>query len=308
MRRLVLLGAVLVALLAGWAVQRWQQRRIVASEPARTLAVEPERVTRLRIARPGETPVQIERVAGSWRITAPGDYRASEPVVTGALAALDSLALVDVVSTNPAKRSTFQVDSTGTHVQVQEGDKSVLDLYVGKPSPDFSHTYVRPEGSDEVFRAAGMLTYQFNKRLDDWRDKTILEVDAASIVRVVLDHPKEKSLVELAKSDTTWMLRAGGGASEASDSLAVAQVLRGAAKLTTATFVTPEAAVALSFAAPDFRLQVDTDSGSHTVVFVEAAEGKMHAQRLGETQVYELYKGSLANLMKKADDLRRKKT
>lgn len=307
MRRLVLLGAVLVLLVVGWGVQRWQQRRFVATEPARTLAVDPERVTRLRVMRQGEPPVQIERVAGSWRITAPGDYRASEPVVSGALTALDSLALVDVVSTNPAKRSTFQVDSTGTRVQVQEGDKSVLDLVVGKASPDFSHTYVRPEGSDEVFRAAGMLTYQFNKRLDDWRDKTILEVDAAGIVRIVLESPKEKTLLELAKSDTTWTLRTGGGAPEATDSLAVAQVLRGAAKLMTAAFVTPEAAAAVSFATPDFRLQVDTDSGSHTVVFVEAKDGKMHAQRTDDAQVYELYKSSVANLMKKPDDLRRKK-
>ena len=195
----------------------------------------------------------------------------------------------------------------GTRVQVEEGGKNVLDLVVGKSSPDFSHTYVRREGGDEVYRAAGILTYQFNKRLDDWRDKTILELDQAGIVRVLLDYPKEKMQVALAKQDTLWTVAAAGGAPEATDSLAVAQVLRGAAKLSTVSFVGAEEAAKVDFGKPDFRLQVDTDSGSHAIVFVEGEGGKMYAQKSGDAQMYQMYKTSLAHLMKKADDLRRKK-
>jgi len=307
MRRLVTLGAVLVALLAVWGIQRLQHGRVVASAPAQTLALAADRVTKLRVAKHGETPVEIERVAGAWRITKPGDYRASDTVVSGALQAIDSLALVDVVSNNPANRSKFQVDSMGTRVQVEEGGKNVLDLIVGKSSPDFSHTYVRREGADDVYRADGILTYQFNKRLDDWRDKAILELDQADIVRLLLDYPKEKTQVALAKRDTVWTVAAAGSAPEAADSLAMAQVLRGASKLSTVSFVGPEEAAKVDFTKPDFRLQVDTDSGSHTIVFVEAEGGKMYAQKSGEPQIYQMYKTSLAHLMKKADDLRHKK-
>jgi hypothetical protein len=155
MRRLVLLGAVLVLLVVGWAVQRGQQRRLVASEPARTLAVESERVTRLRVTRPGELPVQIERVAGSWRITAPGDYRASEP----AFRARRSTCVIDVASTNPAKRSTFRwIDR---HAQC-EGDRACWTSSSARRAR-ISHTYA-PRGREIPRRR--MLTYQFNKRLD----------------------------------------------------------------------------------------------------------------------------------------------
>ncbi len=308
MRRLIVLGAVLAAFVVAWGVQRWQQGRLVASAPARTLDIQPDRVTGLRITKPGSPAVAIERVAGAWRIQSPGDYRANEQVVTGVLETLDSLALVDVVSTNPAKRGTFQVDSTGTRVQVLEGEKTVLDVVVGKSSPDFSHTYLRPEGGDEVYRADGMLSYNFNKRVDDWRDKTILDLDPAGIVRLTLEYPKEKSQVVLAKRDTTWTVAAAGGAAEVADSLAVAQVLRSSAKLSTVNFATPEETATVDFAQPDFRLQVDTDGGSHTVTFVEGESGKMYAQRSGDATLFQLYKNSLTNLMKKAEDLRPKKT
>lgn len=309
MRRLIVLGAVLAAFIVAWGVQRWQQGRLVASAPARTLSVHPDRVTGLRITKPGSPVVAIERVAGAWRIQSPAEYRANEQVVTGVIETLDSLALVDVVSTNPAKRGTFQVDSTGTRVQVLEGDKTVLDVIVGKSSPDFSHTYLRPEGGDEVYRADGMLTYNFNKRVDDWRDKTILDIDPAGIVRLTLDYPKEKTQVVLAKRDaTTWTVAAAGATPEVGDSLAVAAVLRSSAKLSTVNFATPEETATVSFAAPDFRLQIDTDAGSHTITFVEGESGKMYAQRSGEPTLFQLYKNSLANLMKKAEDLRPKKT
>jgi hypothetical protein len=222
------------------------------------------------------------------------------------LQALASLELEDVVSTNPDKRGTYQVDSTGTRVQVLQGDKVVLSLMVGKSTPDFAHTYVRPEDRAEVYRAVGVLTYNFNKRVDDWRDKTVLEVDQESVSRVVLEYPKEGTDVVLARADSLWTVVSKGAEPQPADSTAAAQLVRSAARIVTANFATPEEAAGLDFAQPDFRLRVETDGGTQTVEFVEHEGNKFYARRPGETTVFQLFKPGLAGVMKKADDLKPK--
>jgi uncharacterized protein DUF4340 len=306
MKRLGILAAVFLVLALALVVQRIQRRQIVVSAPAETLKVDADRVTRLRIERHGEKPVVLERVAGSWKITSPVEYRANEQAVTAVLDALKSLQLEDVISTNPKNQGTYQVDSMGTRVQAQEGDKTVLEIVVGKNTPDFGHTYVRPASSQEVYRAVGVLTYNFNKRPDDWRDKAILSVNPGNVDKVVLEYPKEKKQVVVARVDSTWTVAADGKPPEKADSTSASQLVNSVAKLTTANFATPEEAAAADFTQPTFRLSVEADGGPQTVDFVEVDENKVYARKAGDTTTYQLYKPSLNLLMKKPEDLKPK--
>ncbi|UCE01840.1 MAG: DUF4340 domain-containing protein [Candidatus Latescibacterota bacterium] len=309
MQRVVILAVVLGVLVGIWLLQRQRQGQVVVSEPVETVSVDPARVTRLRIDKADAEAVELARVAGSWRITSPIDYRADEAVVSAVLRALEGLELEDVVSTNPDKRSTFQVDdSTGTHVEVFAGDESVVALVVGKSSPDFAHTYVRRVDADEVYRAVGVLTYNFNKRVDDWRDKTILSLDQESIAKVTLHYPKEKAQVVLAHADTLWTLQVEGGQPEVADSLSVVNLLRTASRLTTAAFVSDSDSLALDFDTPDFGVQIETDAEKHSVQFVEGEDNKYYARKEGEETIFQLYKSNLTNLMKKPEDLRPKES
>lgn len=309
MRTVVVLAVVLGALLGVWLLQRQKQSAVIVSEPVETLSVDPDRVTKLRIEKADTEPVELSRIAGSWKITSPIEYRAADAVVTGALRVLESLELEDVVSTNPDKRPTYQVDdSTGTRVQVLAGEETLMSIVVGKSSPDFSHTYVRPADRDEVYRAVGVLTYNFSKKLDDWRDKTILKLDQASISNVTLEYPKEKARVVLANADTLWTFSVKEGKSEVADSLTVANLLRTASSLNTTGFVSEADSLELDFTKPDFRVQVETDAGSHSVAFVEGEESKYYAMKEGEDTVFQLYKGNISNLMKREDDLRPKES
>jgi uncharacterized protein DUF4340 len=306
MKRLGILAAVFLVLALALVVQRIQRRQIVVAGPAETLKVDPDRVTKLRIERHGEKPVVLERVAGSWKITSPVEYRANEQAVTTVLEALKSLELEDVISTNPQNQGTYQVDSMGTRVQAQEGDKTVLEIVVGKNTPDFAYTYVRPASKQEVYRAVGVLTYNFNKRPDDWRDRAILSVNPGNVDKVILEYPKEKSQVVVARVDSTWTVAADGKPPEKADSTAASQLVNSAAKLMTASFATPEEAAAADFTQPTFRLQVDSDGGPQTVDFVEAAENKVYARKTGDNTTYQLYKPSMTLLMKKPEDLKPK--
>jgi len=150
------------------------------------------------------------------------------------------------------------------------------------------------------------LTYNFNKRPDDWRDRAILSVNPGNVDKVILEYPKEKSQVVVARIDSTWTVAADGKPPEKADSTAASQLVNSAAKLMTASFATPEEAAAADFTQPTFRLQVDSDGGPQTVDFVEAAENKVYARKAGDNTTYQLYKPSMTLLMKKPEDLKPK--
>ena len=308
MKRMLVLGGVLVVLLGLWFVQRQQQKSIIVSAPVDTWSVDPDRVTALRIHKADGGDIELVRSAGSWKLAQPIQYAANEQVVTASLRALETLELEDVVSTNPDNQGTFQVDSTGTHVEVRAGDETLLSVIVGKNSPDYSHTYVRRSDGTKVYRAVGVLSQNFNKRVDDWRDKTILNLDQEGVSRVTLEFPKEKASAVLARNDSTWTVQSGKGKPQTADSLSVANLLRSASRMNTVSFATDEEKAELEFEKPDFRLTLETDSETRVVTFVEGESNKYYARLDDNETVFQLYKSSLTNVLKKAADLRPKES
>ena len=308
MKRMIILGSILVVLVGAWLVQRRQQQSLIVSEPVDTWSVDPDRVTSLRIDKPDGEFVELVRSAGSWKLAAPLQYSANEQVVTASLRVLEALELADVISTNPANQDKYQVDSTGTRVVVKAGDEVLLSVVVGTNSPDFSHTYVRRTDANEVYRAVGVLSYNFNKRVDDWRDKTILSFDQQNISQVTLEYPKKKSSVVVVRMDSTWTVQDVGGAAQTADSLGVANLLRTASSLNTVNFATDDETAGLDFEKPDFRLTVETDAGTTVVTFVEGESNKYYAMLAGNAAVFQLFKSSLTNVMKTSADLRPKES
>ena len=304
MKRNLILAGVLVVLVGLLLVQRNQQKQVVASGPAVTVSVHPEKVSRLHIERPGEPDVELARVGGGWKLTQPFEYPAQDQVVQATLKTLETLELIDVVSRNPEKRSVFQVDSTGTRVQAWEGADAVLDLVVGKATPDFGHTYVRRSDDDAVYRATGMLTYNFNKPANDWRDKTILKLEEAQISRVLLDYPQEGVNVVLALQDSAWTVASGGRAAAPADSATAVRLIHNVAALNTVNFATDAEAATVDFSKPTLRLRVETDSGTHVVEFAQGEGTRLFARKEGELAVFGMYTSSIANIMKKPDDFK----
>jgi len=76
------------------------------------------------------------------------------------------------------------VDSSATLVQVFTNNNLAASFRVGKPSSSYTDTYVRKEGSNDVYSVTGMLTATFMKGANDWRDKTIFKTNQNNITSV----------------------------------------------------------------------------------------------------------------------------
>ena len=146
--------------------------------------------------------VTLAREAGTWMVTSPLRYRADLSAVTQAIGKGRSIALKSVVSSNPQKQGLFQVDSLGTLVRVYERGTESAAFRIGKAGPNFSETYVRREGSNDVYLAEGVLTYLFNRRTRDWRDKVIFSASRDSIRAIRFQYGD--TTFTLALQDSVW--------------------------------------------------------------------------------------------------------
>jgi hypothetical protein len=186
MKRTVLITLALIAALAVAAylvLQRPGESSYVAGSEQMLVTYDSAAVDRLVISGTSGTVV-LEQQAGTWMLREPIASRASGEAVTAAVGKGRSIALRSVVSSNPAKQSLFQVDSSGTLVRVFEHGVEKAAFRVGKPSSTYQETYVRVEGSNDVYLTHDRLTQVFSRPVKDWRDRAIFRSNPAAITSI----------------------------------------------------------------------------------------------------------------------------
>ena len=198
-----ILTGVLAALIviAYFVMQRPGESSAPESSGAMLVDYDSAAVDRIEIRSPNG-PAVIERLGGVWMVTSPVHYRADDATVASALSSGKRMELKGLVSSNPQKRSVFQVDSTGTMVRLSEHGAEKTVFWIGKPSPSYTETYVRREGTNDVYLASGLFSSNFSRRTNDWRDKTIFRTDQDAIAGVTLRFGDTS--VVLARQDSLW--------------------------------------------------------------------------------------------------------
>ena len=159
-------------------------------------------VDRLDISSSRQTAI-LAREGGRWMMKEPLSYPADEGFVNAAIGKGASLELKNLVSSNPQKQNLFQVDSTGTFVRVYERGSQKTAFWIGKTGPSYTETYVRRDGSNDVYLADGMFGYMFTKQPKDWRDKSIFKADPLTIPSVRFHYGD--TTFALTRPDSVWL-------------------------------------------------------------------------------------------------------
>ena len=161
-------------------------------------------VSGVRIVRPEQT-VSLQRSGDAWTVN--GNVPDSS-ALTRFWNALVEAEVGGVVANNPGnhERMGLSADSALT-VDFTLADGGMASLLVGKVGPIFPSGYVRLPDQDAVVVVSGYFRATLNQSVTDWRDKTILRVDTAAVVRLVLETDDGTHVVE--RSDTTWSVDGG---------------------------------------------------------------------------------------------------
>jgi hypothetical protein len=110
-----------------------------------------------------------------------------------------------IVSENPAKQATFEVDSAkGILVEVLDLEgKSLGKVIIGKNAADYSSNYVRGENSSAVYQVSGISKYAFGSDHKRWADKSIMKFEKAAVKQVSIAKKGAPAIVLSLEGDST---------------------------------------------------------------------------------------------------------
>ena len=159
---------------------------------------------------------------GSWNV-AMGEVEAAadRQALRSMLTELQNLKTNQLVSRSVESWSDYDVDdSLGTRIVIREGNRTTLDLVVGRfqyQQPSQSNynsyqgnqvsgkTYVRLYDENEVYSVDGFLALGINRDFESWRDKTVTNFNSNSLTKVVFDYPADSGFVAR-KNEGGWMV------------------------------------------------------------------------------------------------------
>lgn len=214
---IILGGLVVVFVLA----RIFRSPKLESNLPGSIVAVDTAKADVIRITPSdgGET-VALRRKDGRWFLQkGERDLIVDQASVRSMLAYLAKMAPQRMVTRKSSKWGTYQVGDTTTRVAVLKGDDELATVLIGRtafsPSPGDpqnpfgggfggAFTYVRLDGADEVYTVEGFLEPTFNKKSDDWRDKSVLRIKSGDIARIRFNYPDSGFVVE--KKNGKWML------------------------------------------------------------------------------------------------------
>jgi hypothetical protein len=162
---------------------------------------------------------------GTFKVNAPGSS------IQSILTQLSNIKAKRIVSKSPDKWTEYEVDDeNGSKVEVFSAGKKIESFIVGAFKFDQANrsasSYVRKDGSDEVYIVDGFLSMQFNQGFDAFRDKKLLELSKEDIRELTLSRAGQEN-VGYQKIEDIWYY----AGMEKVDSASMAQYLNGLASV-----------------------------------------------------------------------------
>lgn len=261
-------------------------------------------VVRIKIEKPAEPAVVLDRTASGWTVSADNrTFTADAAPITKLLENVQTLSPRTVVSRNPEKFAAYEVTGEkGVAITLTAASGQILaHFFVGKSGPDIFSTYIRNADAQEVLLADSILKNIYDKPLDDWRDRTIFDLDARSIQEYAVSGDQELHLQR--RDNQTWQTRAPEAFVPDQD--AVAGVLQQFAGLQAAGFSTDNA-TKTGLAAPQTTIRARLQDGTEAVLAVGTEKNtyQHYVKKAAADQVYILENHVLEKITPAADTLK----
>ncbi len=123
----------------------------------------------------GDKAIRLHRRDGRWLIGEAG-FPADGKTMDAMEAKLRDLAITDITSKKPHYERFDLTPESALRVTAKRGGSVLRDIYIGRKSDKTTHTFIRLVERPEVFKVSGTLSYDFNKKLDELRDKVVFDI------------------------------------------------------------------------------------------------------------------------------------
>ena len=262
-----------------------------------------EQVVKIEITATGETTT-LSKQDDNWVVASMDNYPADGEGVAELLSKVTEFKNTQRVSNNPEKQLEFEVDSTGVEAKLMDAsDKVLAHLFVGKTTPGFLSSYVRPADSNDVYVAQGYLQSVFNKDTRTWKDRTIFNFNKGIATQLNIISPEETVELRL-DADGAWqMLKPIAAAAKTTEVDALLITFSG---LDTDDFAEAKDELAeYGLDTPQSTISAVLNDGTTATLHVgKEEEGKLYVKRDDKDTVFRLFKSNVDRLMKKSDTLK----
>lgn len=262
-----------------------------------------EQVVKIEITATGETTT-LSKQNDNWVVASMDNYPADGEGVAELLSKVTEFKNTQRVSNNPEKQLEFEVDSTGVEAKLMDAsDKVLAHLFVGKTTPGFLSSYVRPADSNDVYVAQGYLQSVFNKDTRTWKDRTIFNFNKGIATQLNIISPEETVELRL-DADGAWqMLKPIAAAAKTTEVDALLTTFSG---LDTDDFAEAKDELAeYGLDTPQSTISAVLNDGTTATLHVgKEEEGKLYVKRDDKDTVFRLFKSNVDRLMKKSDTLK----
>ncbi len=161
-----------------------------------------------------ETPTPAGAQAKPAGGSAVAEFPSDSAAISQLLETLLKIKKSTLVSENPAKQATFEVDSLhGTRIEAFDlTGKSLGAVILGKSSRDYGSNYFRPDNSNQVYLVPESNRYWLTADHKHWENKSILKFDHADVKQLTVA-ARGSPVMVIARGDSTakgWQLVEGG--------------------------------------------------------------------------------------------------
>ena len=207
---ILLIGLIIFASIVLLVERPFENRKQKVSEEALPLFpdLKLEEVKKVEIKK-NNTVTTIRKQDNRWYVAGKEDYPADLDQVERMIKKIQELKKSNLASRKKDKHPLFEVEE-GKGLEVSllgEKENLLARLLIGKTGPDFLSTYIRRADSDEVYLWEEYLRTDFDREVNGWRDRTILEFNPGEVLALSINKAKENENISLTKdTQGNWHL------------------------------------------------------------------------------------------------------
>jgi hypothetical protein len=203
--------ALLIGLVAWWDYKKGVPADQARQRRARLLDLKPDEVTRLEILS-GEQTIVLEKADDRWFMRQPLAVRADAGAVRSILSELEfaprrrTLTEKDLADLPLAE---LGLDPAPLRATIEARGKPIR-LLIGAETPARDGIYVRLDDRNDVVITATSLRERLDRRIDDLRDRDVLDISVAAVTRVEIK--SDERVIELVRApgitgfDAPWTI------------------------------------------------------------------------------------------------------
>jgi hypothetical protein len=169
-----------------------------------------------------DNPIEFNRNNGKWSVQQGNIISAPQKgSVQNIFSEVLSLKPEQLAAINKSKWKEFELtDSLGTRIKIMnKKGKTMADLMIGKfcykqignPNGGYGSnnvkgtSFVRLYKEKEIYAVDGFVSFFFNGKFDDWRDKTFINLKKDDVLNITFNYPADSSYL-LKKKDSKWFI------------------------------------------------------------------------------------------------------